>query len=833
MASTTPLSPPGSLRNMNRQSSITSPKPRPAPLNLSSISNVEQEAQQAEKLSRRESRLGLRNIFGRTKGAKPNDGPQSPRFVSKAATLGGRMGMSVPLTPSTNKPYENHPMPSNKPIAVSRISRPLSTFVEDSEPLDPDVQQRVATARPKTAKSTKVKSDGTSWAAPPLFKAYPQATKWITLPAPTTSADSMLKAQEKRLDQTVETSGDGTERDRFGRRRAKTNSGSESKVEWTRKIYLLIPSGFVLEYAAEGPFDRLPEKMLKLSQNSAVFASDMIPGKHWVLQVAASFGNEEPVTAESKSIFSKFPFRGGAEKRQALNLLMVFERTIEMNDWLSSIRGAIEERGGKQGFTETGKPRQSQMGLPLRQQISQRTLVVKEGDRNSNKSLLRENQWEHDSARRASTASFGTSASAREQSLDGASATNSIVSTDGQQLESLRGSSNRLSHLSSGQRTFLTSAGSSPACSPTVEKFPALPEDSTRRVRELTAAESRLRPNASAILDRRRSLQTMGPFVDSNGQPMERPLSTTMGSPPPGEDPRASLVQSPTPNFSVPHSSNRRFSYMKQIPASPTDSPAPLSPPLEADELASPSASPARRPPTALKNTRPLSMVADQPSPKEEGPERPATQHGDSRPSTRLEGALPMPDVLPGSAVTSPPDTPDIGSLVSLNFQPRKSPSPDDFVAPRRLSSLGALRQSSESGRSTRAETSQLPPPVRLRNPPAKRFDDSKRCHSSIDTYERPGALSPLSPPSVRVSKRASMHSFVPPTQMPAPAAPPPSIPLPPIPKSKPIRESRLKVDGHPIMNRRSMPQLVEGPPPAPPPTCALPPIPKKSSPKA
>jgi len=60
-------------------------------------------------------------------------------------------------------------------------------------------------------------------------------------------------------------------------------SGSISKADWTEKIYVLVTSGYLMQYAAEGPFDRIPEKMLQLSKDSVVFASDAIPGELFVL----------------------------------------------------------------------------------------------------------------------------------------------------------------------------------------------------------------------------------------------------------------------------------------------------------------------------------------------------------------------------------------------------------------------------------------------------------------------------------------------------------------------------------------------------------------------
>lgn len=45
-------------------------------------------------------------------------------------------------------------------------------------------------------------------------------------------------------------------------------SGSLSKADWIQKIFVLVTSGYLLQYSGEGSFDRLPEKMMQLGKDS-------------------------------------------------------------------------------------------------------------------------------------------------------------------------------------------------------------------------------------------------------------------------------------------------------------------------------------------------------------------------------------------------------------------------------------------------------------------------------------------------------------------------------------------------------------------------------------
>jgi hypothetical protein len=337
-----------------------------------------------------------------------------------------------------------------------------------------------------------------------------------------------------------------------------------------------------------------------------------------------------------------------------------------------------------------------------------------------------------------------------------------------------------------------------------------------------------LRPNAAAIMDRRKSLQTiqtMGPFVDMRpSMAVSRP-QLTMGG---GCSPVAEAEPAPwnrvpsAPNFSVPRSSNRRYSSTARMPT--VDS---------KDEITMRALN--RRPPVALRATRPLSMVVDQPSPKEGVPDRPATRHGDGRAvMVESDNESQAPPQLDNQFQTQEP-------LIFSTVSPSRSIKLSGRSSPRRLSSMGALRGAAHGSHAASPVDwhAEIPSKARARFSAQFRPSDIERSHSSLGTYDR--SIRSLSPVSSRISKRVSMHSFVPDRPLPLRVqeqivpfiseplpqpAPPPNLPLPPVPASISTPHLRLDRSTQSLLNRRSMPQLVDGPPPAPPPSCALPPLP-------
>ncbi|PWW73127.1 hypothetical protein C7212DRAFT_218656 [Tuber magnatum] len=177
-----------------------------------------------------------------------------------------------------------------------------------------------------------------SWEPVPLNGAFTQAIRIASLPASSLSMETLIRRNSER---------GKSPKDRRGRILHRSHASTRSvDLYWTRKTFVLI-EGSLLQYAGDGPHDRVPEKTLQLTPTSIAFASDVIPGRPWVLQVYRSAGPDGSLLPERRgSLLSKIAFKGPA-KNTAASLLLVFDGAEEMDAWMGCIRAeAIRLRGG-------------------------------------------------------------------------------------------------------------------------------------------------------------------------------------------------------------------------------------------------------------------------------------------------------------------------------------------------------------------------------------------------------------------------------------------------------------------------------------------------------
>ncbi|KAK4177014.1 hypothetical protein QBC36DRAFT_141213 [Triangularia setosa] len=737
-----------------------------------------------DKLRRRESRLGLRSIFGRNKSTSEADkaGPTSPRGVPQRSS-----GIRASLTGMSNWPYQFHHQRSESTL---------------SSQAGQNLKHKKSTS---AVKGGQAPPEGiTSWSPPPLFQAYPQAIKHAHLPACTASTESVLRLNHKTsfsiggssnpatpvveiFDEVI-----GEKGEKPKRRHRRNASGLGGKFEWTTKIFVLVTAGYLLQYSGEGSHDRLPEKILHLGKDSAAFASDAIPGRHWVLQISAVAEADRVSSSHGSSLLARLPFMG-QERGRSSNFLMVFESAEEMDSWIAVLRREIEALGGRKVLSETGIPKTADEDLQLKSQTSQRTLVVRDPERFSR-------IWDHSPLANPDIHLDPADEDVREQSFDDTSSA-SVISHDGRQLDALRDSTNRFSYVSSGQRTMVTSAGSSPACSPIRDTF--VEYDSTAP--DVPPLDEhwlpKMRPNASAINDRRQSLQAANHMLDMQLVTAQtlRPRSIEMVPP-------FSSGSHPPSNFSIPQGISKRY------PVRGVD-------PIPGSFSTLPSRMGSRRPPpSALSiNPRPLSLVLDQPSPA-------SSPMSHARKSSTQSALSSTPDAL----TTSPPShlwiesdksDEELSSPVQSSY-----PSIQNDTATFKLNPPPRPRRPSACSDILEDESSLVSPhshlPVHLREGP--------RSSSSLGTYGgiQLGRLSEAPEPRARRSSFSAQAG----TSLPLSPSYLSQRPL----KSMARSSQHLKIDSlvspQFLNQRRSMLQLAEGPPPGPPPTRALPPIPMRTS---
>ncbi|PYH44201.1 peptidase family M20/M25/M40 protein [Aspergillus saccharolyticus JOP 1030-1] len=334
-------------------------------------------------VKRQTSKSSLRNIFGRDKSArKPAPDvklsgidEQKPAIEQPAPNAGSAsLSPTLVATPRTNASAATLPT-SPTTVASQRSRLPAKSRGKSSDEQPP--------------------AGDLGWKPPPLFQAYPQSIKHDSLPVPALSVESILRMQatakakgivsrddnpSSKSSQNGDATEDSTKKkkeEKERKRHLRTLSETINKTEWSQKVFVLATAGYILQYAGSGKHDRLPEKMLQLGPKSVAFASDAIPGKHYVLQVTQS--SEEEGIESTKPRF-RFGFHRSHARRMERTFLLVFDHPEDMNTWLLAVRAQIEARGGKKYISERTD---DEPGHQLHNKPSVRQMITKDTKRYS------------------------------------------------------------------------------------------------------------------------------------------------------------------------------------------------------------------------------------------------------------------------------------------------------------------------------------------------------------------------------------------------------------------------------------------------------------------
>ncbi|KAL8996212.1 MAG: hypothetical protein Q9169_004234 [Polycauliona sp. 2 TL-2023] len=350
--------------------------------------------------------------------------------------------------------------------------------VDSLLPEEPIKQQPLTTKRSKSFRRDPSSAKPIPWDPPPLFQAYPQAIKHTTVAAPAMSADAILRYQsdKKRRTKKKDTTRDPEKGDIMNPDEDKTTDDSENHPQlgqWSPKIYLLVTSGYFLQYAGEGDFDRLPEKIMPIGKESAAFASDAVPGKHWVLQVShSSDENGTPRIENSWSFFKKFGMGGDMRRCSASNFLLVLDSPKDLDSWLGVVRKEIESWGGaRYHHVATARPSDEEAALVLQQTSSRLYKVKRDPNQFSNEAQEASNSSGEATADDVPSLSGRKFSTTTQHSTHySPSTSNETTSTDQNHLDRLR-TSPRTSYNSPGAKTHSTSRESSPVPSPAKPLF--------------------------------------------------------------------------------------------------------------------------------------------------------------------------------------------------------------------------------------------------------------------------------------------------------------------------------------------------------------------------
>lgn len=348
---------------------------------------------------------------------------------------------------------------------ASLLSRDVPTASPRSTTTTFTMERRPSTSKkhPKLDSKEVLARTLGSWDPPELFKAYPQSIKHGRLRAPALNtkvilyhyaekkAGSLEQGMAQNVEQLKRYAGRKKEKEIDFKQRILENDG------WAEKIYVLATSGYLLEYEGEGPFDRLPEKLMPLGSESVAFASDAIPGEHWVLQISRIASDDGIASrAGPRSIFKRLWLRSD-KKRLTSTFLLVFDSPDDMNSWLVVIRKEIEALGGKK-YRPDGDVLKTLDEAPkeLRERPSRQDLVKRDpnrfADETKHPASANSNQIGTLNKRDLSTITLKRQSMATQESVESPSPSNATVSTDQAHLERLK-ETPRASYASASGRT--------------------------------------------------------------------------------------------------------------------------------------------------------------------------------------------------------------------------------------------------------------------------------------------------------------------------------------------------------------------------------------------
>ena len=671
-------------------------------------------------LKRRHSRFGLSSLFSRSKPPVTED-------------VHEKLGVHLECDESTEAP-----------IVAARAALQKNDFQPPPPEFHalPGTDPSIATLRNRASKtallsrpSHKIELTNRSliaWDPPPLFQAYPQAVKHATLRAPILSAETILRLNAEMSsssNQRVESYNPEFNAMKFAKEKKlkrPTPLDVLSKGEWTDKTFVLVTSGYLLQYASQGLFDRLPEKIMPLSKDSAAFASDAIPGKPYVLQISQLPDEDGTLDREaSRSMFRRLGLRSQS-KRSTSSFLLVFENPEDLSAWMVVVRKEIQAMGGKDYRPdEFRKPAQAES---VHQRPSQRYLVKRDPNRfpqipdpldnatfNANTLSPEPSMQFVDSV---DPASIRRQSMATQQSVDSRTTSNTADSINQIHLDRLK-ESPRQSYASTAGKTTSTSRDSSPGLSP-VNLHPEVPQwaPSLNERRQTTSMYHGLVRSSVQQLTLPNKVRR-----ESTISPAAPPLS----QPVPTYTPQQQRTPSPAaPNFSVPTFS-KRYSTSNSSPALTT---------------------------TSKPQTPPIGLIQAPPSPLVINEEDEVTERRASTPGEAQHLHEPSPKALNG---LPPPTGTCPRSAGSCGPLP---PSGADRPFSRRFSSLEYSKGVCPLQLGSHSPSPYPPPTTALPAIPGTKL-------SSRTSTTRPPS-SPLPPLPFAAEPRASSSSTIPPINLPA-----------------------------------------------------------------
>ena len=210
-----------------------------------------------------------------------------------------------------------------------------------------------ASRRALKTKESFARQKHTMWQPPPLFQAYPQSIRHAKLSSPNAPAETIIRLSQERQRASAKEASAPDDSVRAKKQKEKKLKKASSLYllghrDWIEKVFVLATEGYLLQYSGNGNYDRSPERILPLCKDTAAFASDVLPGKPFVLQVSQISEKDGSVNQDSSREMLKKAGLKNEAKLASATILLVLSGPEDMNAWLVAVRKEIEASGGKE-----------------------------------------------------------------------------------------------------------------------------------------------------------------------------------------------------------------------------------------------------------------------------------------------------------------------------------------------------------------------------------------------------------------------------------------------------------------------------------------------------
>ncbi|GAB7349063.1 hypothetical protein MBLNU459_g8024t1 [Dothideomycetes sp. NU459] len=264
-------------------------------------------------------------------------------------------GLTVPLQDPVSR--------GGSPDLIIQVPSPLASEFPPPRPSTALSFRTTASVKPsrKDRSRSRERASHDAWTPPPLFQVYTQSFKASVAQTLEPEGISSLR---------IATTSSFTRADKPHRH---GSVGSVGYSALPKKVFALCKSGHVVQYADKGLSERMPEKVLQLTEDSAAYACDLVPGRPYALQIAQTADDHGVPVTSSSSLLSRMGLKNNSPRREVSTMVLVLDNADDMNGWMIAVREQIRRLDGN--VTSAPAKKDGRSGSAQTQPHSQRTQV--------------------------------------------------------------------------------------------------------------------------------------------------------------------------------------------------------------------------------------------------------------------------------------------------------------------------------------------------------------------------------------------------------------------------------------------------------------------------